>query len=279
LFGLKPSRGLTVSEDDFAANWSGLSVNHVLTRSVRDSAAFLDVLRLSQPGAFALPVYGHSYFNSFAAHPGHLRVAVQRVHPGGHPLHQDCLDALDRAVRLCEAHGFLVEDCVPPVDHESVTRSMIKVINTHVAQIIVPQLQVKGVSLSKTPVEEATRRMTAAGSKVSAVEFIEALDTLRHAEAAMAVFHEGFDLLLSPVLAQPPAPLGWLNMDDDSMRVYAQRFASYGGFAALYNGTGQPSIALPLHRNDKGLPIGVMFSAAWGQDHRLLQVANLLSGA
>jgi len=276
LIGLKPSRGLTVIEDDLASSWGGFSVNHVLTRTVRDSAAFLDLLRLRDAQLFPIPEYKQSYFQTHAAPPGRLRVAVQRTHPADFPVHDDCLAAIDKTVSLCEAQGFILEELAPPVDYKVITHAMIKIINTHVAQVVVPKLELKGLGLAEAPLEEATRRMTAAGLKVSAIDYIKALDVLKQAERHMTVFHQRYDLILSPVLALPPAELGWLDMAGDDMKVYAQRFASYGGFAALFNGTGQPSIALPLYVNGAGLPIGVMFSAAWGQDHQLLQVANLL---
>ncbi len=276
LIGLKPSRGLTVIEDDIGSAWSGFSVNHVLTSSVRDSAAFLDLLRLRQAGLFPLPEYRQSYFHSHAAHPGKLRIAVQRAHPADFPVHNDCIAALDRTALLCESHGFILEDAAPPVDYAAATQAMIKIINTHVAQVILPQLAIRNLALADAPLEEATRRMTAAGSKVTATEYLAALDTLKDMERRMTAFHQEYDLVLSPVLALPPAPHGWLDMAATDMKTYAQRFASYGGFAALYNGTGQPSIAIPSMQNAQGLPIGVMFSAAWGMDHQLLQVANLL---
>lgn len=276
LIGLKPSRGLTVVEDDIGSSWSGFSVNHVLTRSVRDSAAFLDLLRLRQATLYPLPEYKDSYFHSHAAHPGKLRIAVQRKHPADFPVHQDCMTALDRTALLCESQGFILEEASPPVDYAAATQAMIRVINTHVAQVILPQLAIRKVALADAPLEEATKRMTAAGSKVTATEYLAALDTLKGMERQMAAFHQQYDLVLSPVLAMPPAELGWLDMAAEDMKTYAHRFASYGGFAALFNGTGQPSIAIPSLQNAAGLPIGVMFSAAWGMDHQLLQVANLL---
>ncbi len=277
LLGLKPSRGLTVSDGGMSNCWSGLSVNHVLTRSVRDSAAFLDLLRLDRPGLFAMPASPASYLEALGRPAGRLRIAVQKQHPAGDPVHPDCLAALEHAAALCESHGFIIEEQCPPVDYEAVTHAMVTLINTHVAELVVPQLQARDVSLEEAALEESTRRMTAAGARVTAVQFVAAMDTLRQASAEMSRFHERFDVILSPVLAMPPAPLGWLDMDSESMRTYAQRFASYSGFAALYNGTGQPSISLPLYRTAQGLPIGLMFSAAWGKDLRLLQLAETLS--
>lgn len=275
LFGLKPSRGLTVVENDMGSAWSGMSVSHVVTRTVRDSAAFLDLLRLDEPALFALPGYNESYYQSHSRSPGKLRVAVQRQHPGGHDVDADCLAAVDLAARLCEDAGFQIEEHAPPVDYEALGTAMGELINIHVAQIIMPQLEKRQLSLENAELEEATRRMAARGNKASAAEYLNALDRIRTAERQMKSFHEHVDIVISPVLSTPPAPLGWLDMAGD-IRTYASRFAMYSGFTALYNGTGQPSVTLPLHRTADNLPVGVMFSAGWGKDHLLLQLGSMM---
>lgn len=276
LIGLKPSRGLSVIEPDVGSAWSGMSVGHVLSRSVRDSAAFLDLLRLQEPGLFPLPAFAGSYYQTHNRDLQGLKIAVQRQHPAGLPVHQDCLAALDKAVDLCRSAGHRVEDLSPPVDYATVGRAMSTLINVHVGQILSPGLQANGKTPEQAALAESTRRMVNQGLKTTAAQYLAALDTVKQAEREMTAFHQQHDLLLSPVLALPPAELGWLDMNADDIREYARRYAAYSPFTALYNGTGQPSIALPLHQNAAGLPIGVMFSAAWGQDHVLLQLANQL---
>ncbi len=276
LVGLKPSRGLSVVEPDFGSAWSGMSVGHVLSRSVRDSAAFLDLLRLQKPGLFALPAFAGSYYQTHDRELKGLKVAVQRQHPAGLPVHPDCLAALDKAIDLCQSAGHQVEELSPPVDYAIVGRAMSTLINVHVGQILSPGLETDQKTPEQAALAESTRRMANQGLKTSAALYLAALDTVKQAERQMATFHEQYDLVLSPVLALPPAELGWLDMNADDIREYARRYAAYSPFTALYNGTGQPSISLPLRQNADGLPIGVMFSAAWGQDHVLLQLANQL---
>lgn len=293
LIGLKPSRGLTVTEPDIGAAWSGMSVSHAVTRSVRDCAAFLDALKLDKPGLFALPEFRESYFYAHTRMPGTLRIAVQRNHPAGLPVHKDCLAALDHVGNLCRGAGHHLEEAILPVDYNKVSAAMATLINIHVAQIISAGLQIvsgqdhasgkqrdsaaaSGLTLESAGLSESSRRMAARGMQTSAAQYIAALDTLKQAERQMATYHQQVDIILSPVLAQPPAPLGWLDMNSADIREYASRYAAYSPFTALFNGTGQPGISLPLYRSDQGLPIGVMASAAWGQDHVLLQLANQL---
>lgn len=293
LIGLKPSRGLTVVEADVGAAWSGMSVSHVVTRSVRDCAAFLDVLKLDKPDLFALPDFRESYFYAHARSPGKLRIAVQRHHPAGLAVHADCLAALDQLVKTCADAGHCLEEIALPVDYGKVGAAMSALINIHVAQIISAGLQTvqaqdlasgknrdSGASavltLEAAGLSESSRRMAARGMQSSAAQYLAALDILKQAERQMALFHKDYDIILSPVLAQPAAPLGWLDMNSSDMREYASRYAGYSPFTALFNGTGQPSISLPLYTSKTGVPVGVMASAAWGHDHLLLQLANQL---
>lgn len=293
LIGLKPSRGLTVVEPDIGAAWSGMSVSHVVTRSVRDCAAFLDALKLDKPELFALPDFRESYFYTHTRAPGKLRIAVLQQHPAGLPVHKDCLSALNHVSKLCSDAGHQLDEVKLPVDYSKVSAAMATLINIHVAQIISAGLQVvagqdhangkqrdsaasSGLTLESAGLSESSRRMAARGMQTSAAQYLAALDTLKQAERQMATFHQQFDIILSPVLAQPPAPLGWLDMNSADIREYASRYAAYSPFTALFNGTGQPGISLPLYKSGQGLPIGVMASAAWGQDHVLLQLANQL---
>ena len=293
LIGLKPSRGLTVTEADIGAAWSGMSVSHVVTRSVRDCAAFLDVLKVDKADLFARPEFGDSYFYTYTRPSGKLRIAVQNEHPAGLPVHPDCQQALSQAARQCEDAGHHVEIISLPVDYPRVGAAMATLINIHVAAIVDAGLrnvaaqsdpqsksrdsqQLTNLTLESAGLSESSRRMVSRGLQASAAQYLHAMDTLKDTERNMAVFHQKFDIVLSPVLAQPAAPLGWLDMNAADIREYATRYAAYSPFTALYNGVGQPSISLPLYKTEEGIPVGVMASAAWGQDHLLLQLANQL---
>ncbi len=277
--GLKPSRGLTPVDANYSSNWSGMSVSHVVSRSVRDSALMLDTLKLDRPTIFPLPPTPQSYLSEVEQQPRGLKIALQRRHPLGSAIHPEVLQGLDMVASQLSALGYEVEEAVPPVDYQKLAFHAGTVINTHVAETIIPQLAKRGLSLQDSPLEEATRRMSKRGSELTATDFLAALDGLRAIELQMQDFHQNYAVLLSPVLSQPPAELGWLDMDAADIKTYGQRFSSYSGFAALFNATGQPSISLPLHHSRAGLPIGIMLSAAWGNDLLLLQLAALLEKA
>jgi amidase len=276
LVGLKPSRGLTVVEDDRRSSWSGMSVNHVVSRTVRDSAAFLDGLKLSEANLYALPSQPKSYLGGINLDPGKLKIAIQKNHPSGRRLDSECLAGVNKAAELCRKLGAEVTEAAPPVDYGLLTSAMALIINVHTAQSVVQQLKKLGLDWQDCRLEASTKIMAMHGAQTSASDYLSAMNTLKNAEQQMAAFHQQFDVVISPVLAKEPAKIAWLDMNSNEMKEYVDRFRSYSGFASIYNGTGQPSLSLPLHRSKNNLPIGIMFSAAWGSDLLLLQLARQL---
>jgi Asp-tRNA(Asn)/Glu-tRNA(Gln) amidotransferase A subunit family amidase len=275
LVGLKPSRGLTPVDLQLGASWSGMSVAHVVSRTVRDSAGMLDAVRLDAPLLYPLPQGPQSYLAALDS-KRQLRIALQREHPLGAGIHPEVSKAMELTSELLEQLGHQISDAAPPVDYRQLLGYTGNIINVHVAQSIMPQLEKRGEPLDTPLLEEGTRRMAKRGSELTACDYIESVDGIRQIEQAMAAFHRDYDILVSPVMTQPPAQLGWLNMNSDDMKTYAQRFSSYSGFCSLFNATGQPSISVPIHQSNDGLPIGMMFSASWGADAELLQLARQL---
>jgi len=275
LVGLKPSRGLTPVEDELGASWSGMSVSLGLTRTVRDTAALLDAIRLTRPRLYPLPAQPQSFLQTLGE-SRKLTIAVQREHPLGAAIHPQVSKALETTRELLGTLGYQVEDASPPIDYRELSLYTSTIINLHVAQSILPQLEKRGEALDTPLIEEATRRMAKRGGQLLASDYVAALDGINDIARVMETFHQRYDILLSPVLSQPPAPLGWLDMDSADMKTYVERFNSYSGFCALFNATGQPSIALPIAQSEEGLPIGMMLSARWGDDASLLQLASQL---
>ncbi|MEX2130190.1 MAG: amidase family protein [Pseudohongiellaceae bacterium] len=275
VFGLKVSRGLTPVEPQRHGSWSGLSVGHVLSRSVRDSALLLDAIRLQKPLLYPLPPV-QKYVAGLDQSPGPLRIAIQREHPFGAEIDQQVAASLQEAERLCRSLGHKLTECAPPVDYASLGKHFAAITNVHTYEVIQPQLRKRQLTLDQAPLEGATRRMAERGRDTSAADFVAALDGVQLAAMAMEGFHRDFDIILSPVITQPPAPLGWLDMDSKDLKEYGRRFGAYSGFCHLYNATGQPSMSVPLYQSREGLPLGIMFSAAWGADALLLRLARQL---
>ncbi|MBK52090.1 MAG: amidase [Gammaproteobacteria bacterium] len=279
LFGLKPSRGLTSIENDLGDCWSGMSVGHVLSRSVRDSAMFLDLVTLPEAKLFPKPDTPLQFEAGLSMTPSNLKIAVQDQHPFGESIDSECMKSLEKAAQLCESLGHHVEPIEHPVDYKAATAAMNTLVCIHTYQNIKKRLDELNTDLAKAKLETSTRQMAQMGTRFSATDYLRARDTLRAEEIKMLAFHEHYDLLLSPVLTKTTAKLGWLDMNSSELSEYGARYRSYGGFTALYNGTGQPSASLPLHSDANGLPVGVMATAAWGSDLLLLQFARQLEEA
>lgn len=279
LVGLKPSRGLTAIENEIGACWSGMSVGHVVSQTVRDSAAFLDVITLNKPHLFPMPQHNGSFAKDLAGGLGKLKIGLQLQHPLGQEIHADCLEAVMKAAKYCESLGHEVVEISHPINYKAASSAMGKLINTHVYQSVKSRLNELNLSIEESPMEESTKLMATVGKDIKAADYIEALEVLKTAETTMADFHSHCDIVISPVLNLPPAELGWLDMNSSDLREYGERFKQYSGFTALYNGTGQPSLSLPLHMTATGLPIGVMFTGAWGSDSVLLRLAKQLESA
>lgn len=286
VFGLKPSRGLTVSESRLAECWSGMSVGHVVSRSVRDSAAFLDVLKINKPALFPVPPQPESYLGALNTPLPKLRIALQSSHPLGETVDPECLRVLEQTAKLCEELGHeVVEITGPdqPVNYKAIASAMNRLISLHTSQAVSKRLEQLGLTieegLASAEMETSTRLMARSGLTISADDYVKALDTLQATAVQMQAFHADLPVILSPVLNMPTARLGWLDMNSDDLTQYVARYRAYSGFTALYNGTGQPSMSVPLFLDSRGLPCGSMFSAAWGQDALLLRLARQLETA
>ena len=279
LFGLKPSRGLTTIEDELSACWSGLSVSHVVSQTVRDSAAFLDIVRLNKAKLFPLPSSPTSFLEDLNEEPDKLRIGIHLEHPMGEVIDSDCLDAVKKTAKICSSLGHEVELVDYSIDYTPVVSAMSRIINTHVYQSVAPRLLKLDMEIEDSPLELSTKIMAKSGKKVDAASYLVARDLLTATEQQMSDFHQEFDIVISPVLTKTPAPLAWLDMNNEDMREYSARFRQFSGFAAIYNGTGQPSMSMPLHMSSAGLPVGVMLSSGWGCDALLLRLARQIEQA
>jgi len=282
LFGLKPSRGLTVIGDKLDESWGGMSVGHVVSRSVRDSAAFLDVIKLNKSHLYPLPTAPTSFYEAMHDTKGNskrLRIAVQFDHPTGQDLDQDCLDAVHKAVALCESLGHCVEEIAHPIDHNLAARAMSRLIGTYTYQSVRKRAEIMQLPLEDCPIETSTLNMAQRGKTVSATDYLDARNHLIMVEQQLLDFYQHYDVIIQPVLSKVPAKLGWLDMNSDDLREYGSRFTAYSGFSALANGTGQPSMSVPIHMTESKLPVGVMFTAAWGGDETLFGLARELEEA
>jgi amidase len=285
LFGLKPTRGrISLGPDDGEA-WAGLVVRHVLTRSVRDSAVALDVLAGAVPGdPYAAVPPSRPFADEVGADPGALRIGVRGTTPAGlADVDAACTDAFEGAAALLTSLGHELEPAAPePFDDLALLVHFTTVLAASTAYDRRKLAAIAGRELTPDDVEPVTWAQAELGRAVTADAYLEAVESLRAWSRRMAEWWEpadgrrGFDLLLTPTMARPPAPLGEIRSDDADGALLAA--TPYAAFTVPFNVTGQPAMSVPLHWAT-GLPIGVQLVAATGREDVLLRIAAQLEAA
>ncbi len=286
LFGLKPSRGRVSLGPDEGEAWAGLVARHVVTRTVRDSAAVLDVIAGPMPGdPYAAAPPARPFLDEVGAEPGRLRVGVMSaVTPGGlAEVDPACTAAADDAAALLASLGHIVEPAYPePLDDLALLVHFATVLAASTAYDLRKLGVLVGRDLSADDVEPLTWAQAEAGRTITAEAYLDAVESLRAWARRMAAWWEpaddqsGFDLLLTPTMARPPAPLGEIRGDDAEGALIAA--TPYAAFTVPFNVTGQPAMSVPLHWAD-GLPIGVQLVGASEREDLLFRVAAQLESA
>jgi len=302
LFGFKPSRGMTPTGPGFGELWRGYAIEHVITRSVRDSAAMLDATAGADPGApYGAPRPARPFLDEAGTEPGPLRIAFTGSPLlGGHGVHPDCLAALESSARLLASLGHHVEEAVPPVDREAYALAFMTVIACELRAEIENFARSTGRAIHASQFETATWGLALLGRTIKAATYVNAVRTLQLAARTMAPFFERYDVLLTPTLATPPAVIGSLQPSAGERRLLrivnrlnagwllqalgvldsvAEKIFDYVPFTALFNATGQPAMSVPLHWNGEGLPVGVQFVGKFGSDAALFRLAGQLERA
>lgn len=276
LVGLKPSRGrMTLGpwRDE-----SDLSVQHVLARSVRDTAALLDVGQGPGPGDMVIaPPPLRRYTAELAVRPTGLRIGMVDSNPAA-PLHPDCVAAVTAAASLLESLGHHVTTDRPGVDPEAARRFMVR-------WAVKAKLSMDGVAqqlgrdLTRDDVEPLTWAMADIAARFSALEYAEAMATGVALTRQLGAFWTDHDLLLTPTLGGLPPRVGELDPPAEDPMSGQRAVAELVPFTPQFNVTGQPAISLPLHVGTGGLPVGVHLVASYGREDLLIQVAAQLEEA
>ncbi len=283
IVGLKPSRGRVSLGPLFGEAWHGLAIEGAVTISVRDAAAILDAISGPMPGdPYSAPPPHRPFLEEVERDPGRLRIGLMTERPGkGAPLDPECVRAVERTGRLLQSLGHRVEVSHPEAfDDAEVSAHFKSIIDAHALQTIDFIGRALGRALKAEDVEPYTWRFAADGAKVSVVEYITSADWLHGWSRRMAAWWaEGFDLLVTPTIAEPPPRLGDLGGPGGDPAARWQRNLEVISFTPACNVTGQPAISLPLHWTPDGLPVGVHFVAGYAREDTLLRIAAQLEQA
>ncbi len=300
LFGLKPSRGRTPTGPNYSEIWDGAAVEHVITRSVRDSAAMLDVLAGPDDSTPYPVIKPESYLSALSVPVRKLRIGFTTQSFLGRSIDPVAVNAVEQAVQLLGHQGHDIEEAHPNIDGEALADSYLTMYFGHVAadlDLAATQLNKK---LSALEVEEATKALAYLGKVTSAETFVKAKRRWHEFARNMQHYHQQYDVLLTPTLGAEPANIGAFepsSFERTALKVINQLhlhklLLSTGmakqmamdnlekmPFTQLANLTGTPAMSVPLYWSEKGLPLGVQFMAPMGDELTLLQLAKQLEVA
>ncbi|MBI1239454.1 MAG: amidase [Alphaproteobacteria bacterium] len=277
LVGLKPTRARNPLGPDLGDMMSGLVADHVVSRTVRDTAAMLDATAgpaLGDP--YWAPPQPRSYLAESKKAPRPLKIGMATKRMDGRPVHDDCVTAVKKAAKICRALGHKVTEASPPVGMVELTGPFMALWTSAVTMQVDMLSEMTGEPPTVQNLEGLTLGLYEAGKKVTAAQYQGAIAIIQAVSRAIAAWHETYDLWLTPTLASPPLALGDFSVDVRDVEKGFGPMLDYVPFTPIQNATGQPAINIPLHWNDDNLPIGVQFVARFGDEATLLQLAGQL---
>lgn len=281
LFGLKPSRGRVPMGPLRTEGWGGMATHHAVSWSVRDSAAILDATHGVEPGSrYSAPTQAGSFLSQVERAPGKLRIALMLSPLSGAPVDPEVLEATRAAARLCESLGHHVEEAAPKVDYAAVSMGSFAMMASSIAADVEDFAKATGQRIGPDLLEEITLATVAYGKSLTGMDYARGNNAYQAAAVAIGQFMTRYDLILSPTLTAPPKPLGQIGLSTGAdFQTWGQRVGGYTSFTGIFNGTGQPSMSVPLAMSRDGLPIGIMFTGRFGEEALLLRLAGQIEKA
>ena len=301
VFGLKPSRGRNPTGPVYGELWQGAAVEHIISRSVRDSAAMLDFTCGDDAGSpYPVSRPEKAYSSLLSKNGPRLRIAYSSASPIGRTVHNDNISSLNDAVSLLQSLGHKVEEKHPEIDGKELAMSYLMMYFGETAEEIRTAGEVLGRKPGRSDFEGTTWLLGLLGRVYSAADFAHAMKVWNRLGRIMGKFHETYDLYLTPTLAFPPVKIGELApkpgekiaMDIVNMLGLGKLMRATGmveelalksleksPFTQLANLTGQPAMSVPLYWSKENLPIGVQFIAPMGREDLLFQLGAELERA
>ena len=281
IVGLKTTRARNPAGPLVGEGWASLSVGHVVSRTVRDSAAVLDATHGPAEGdPYWCPPPERSFLSEVGRDPGRLRIALQTKASNGAPVHAECVAAAKHAAKLCEGLGHIVEEATPKYDHEFVYESAWILAAAGIANAVEARLKQLGRALKDDDLEPATMSLYRKGVSLPIWHYTRCVNAVHTVGRQMAAFFRDYDVAITPVMANPPLPIGARpNMKEPDWDRYAADVSQQIAFTPVYNIAGAPAMSVPLHWTAEGLPVGVQLGAAYANEAVLFRLAAQLEAA
>jgi amidase len=277
LFGLKTTRERNPSGPVDPDRAIGFSVDHVVSRSVRDSAAMLDFTGHPEPASpYAAPAKGRPYLEELEAPPGRLRIAFWSQTPSGRSIDPEVQAALEDTAQLLESLGHDVEERGLPVDYRALYKAQGVVSAANAAANFHDMVKVVGREPREEELEPLTWAGIRSGRKLSGERVMAAWRELRQLNRQVLQLFEEVDVYLTPVMGTPPPRIGHIDPVNLEPREVGRRQARAFPFTPPFNFTGQPAMSVPLAESRDGLPIGMQFAAGYADEATLFRLAAQL---
>jgi amidase len=280
LVGLKPSQGRTTVGPVRAE--VGLGVELCVSRTVRDTAGLLDAVRGPGIGDTVIaPTPQRPYIEEVGANPGRLRIGLLDVHPRGDFLHEDCVSAVRAVASMLDDLGHIVEPAWPVcLADATLPRKFMALWATQMAMAARGFSETLGREVTADDIEPVNWVLVEQAQRLTAVDYAVAQAAgWAFRRALQQWWADGWDLLLTPTVAEPPLLLTEFENNPDHPTAPMRRAGQFAAFTPAFNMSGQPAISLPLHRNADGLPIGVQLAAAYSREDVLIRIAAQLESA
>ena len=280
LVGMKPTRARNPLGPVLGDIMGGLIQEHVVSRTVRDSAAMLDCTAGPEAGdPYWAPSQDRPYLDELDHDPGNLRVAFSTTDLDGKKLDPECLTAIENTAKLLTDLGHTVEEAAPAIPMELLSEAFMAVWAAGLAAGIDAFAMATGRTPGDNELEGLTWGLYQAGKSITAPQYQHALGGFQMLGREMARFHSTYDIWLTTTLGAPPLALGAVDTSNRDPVGAFEPILDYVPFTAIENASGQPAMSLPLHWSKSGLPVGVMFAAGFGEEGLLYRLAGQLERA
>jgi amidase len=276
VFGMKPSRARTPLGPDRGEGWGGFSCGHVVSISVRDSAAMLDAIAGPEPSSpYVAPSPQRPFLEEVGRDPGRLRIAFTDKSPYGDTIDPEIAAATREIASLLTGLGHHVEERAPPLAADpAVVMATIVAANTALTVRLLEQRF--GRAMTDRDLETLTLASAHNAAKATATDYVAAQLAAFQISRALATFFEHCDVFLCPTLCSPALRIGELNPMAEDLSHIPPILRRYMPATSMFNMSGQPSMSMPLAWNAAGLPLGMMFSARFGDEGTLFRLAAQL---
>ena len=281
LFGLKVTRDRNpCGPDGFGDRAVGFSVDHVVSRSVRDSAAMLDATGHPEPQApYAPPPRERRYLEEVHTPPERLRIAFSSETPSGRPIHEENQRALEQTVSLLKDLGHEVVERGLGIDYRALYRAQGALSSANAAAGLAEMVERVGREPEPDELEPLTWAGYRLGRKLDGEAIMASWRTLRRLTAQIVEQFLEFDVYLTPVMGTPPPEIGHIDPVNVEPRELGRRQARAFPFTPPFNFTGQPAISVPLAWSSDGLPLGMQFAGRYADEATLFRLAAQLESA